>query len=182
MKHNSKRIQPQVSLIGVICRGIQLLHVGRSQITVDGTDSTEKIIEMVQKSPSTQEIRLIFIDSPTMGGFNPPNPFEIVKQTQIPVVFLPDSTPKSHIAKVYSEIFPERREQIKFLQQLPPLENLTVKVNANPTITRTIYFHAIGTDRNALKELLDHLSEFSAIPEPLRLAHIIASETKFPSK
>lgn len=177
-KDPKSTISPKISLVGVTCRGTQLLHVTRSKITVDGTDATEKILEIIRQNPYSQEIRLIFIDSPTMGGFNPPNAFTIYKQTHIPVILLPDSSPRSKICDVYRAVFPDRTDQIAYLEQLPPLENLKVEINNNPGISRIIYFHAIGIEKQELLSLFRHLSEFSAIPEPLRLAHIIASETK----
>ena len=164
-----------IPLIGVVCRGIQLLNVSKGSIQVDGTDSTKEILKMYESNPYKDEIRLIMIDSPTLGGFNPPNPFEIFEKTKIPIILLPDKKPKSVINEVYSKVFPEREEQIKFLKKLPKLESLIVYVNQDPKISREIFFHTIGITKNEIIDLLNHLSEFSAIPEPLRLAHIIAS-------
>jgi len=164
-----------ISLIGVVCRGIQLLNVSKGSIQVDGTDSTKEILKMYASNPYKDEIRLILIDSPTLGGFNPPNPFEIYERTNIPIILLPDEKPKSVISEVYSKVFPEREEQIEFLKKLPKLESLIVSINQDPNISRKIFFHTIGINKNEIIDLLNFLSEFSAIPEPLRLAHIIAS-------
>ena len=168
-------IIPKALLVGVITRGIQLLHVSFGNIEIDGTDSTEEIIRLYEENPYKNEIRLIMIDSPTLGGFNPPNPFEIYKRTKIPLILLPDKKPKSVISEVYSKVFPEREEQIKILKNLPKRESLNVSINQDPKISREIFFHSIGIAKNELVDLLNYLSEFSAIPEPLRLAHIIAS-------
>jgi len=164
-----------ISLIGVVCRGIQLLNVSKGSIQVDGTDSTKEILKMYALNPYKDEIRLILIDSPTLGGFNPPNPFEIYERNKIPIILLPDEKPKSVISEVYSKVFPEREEQIEFLKKLPKLESFTVSINQDLNISREIFFHTIGINKNEIIDLLNFLSEFSAIPEPLRLAHIIAS-------
>ena len=164
-----------IPLIGVVCRGIQLLNVSKGSIQVDGIDSTKEILKMYESNPYKNEIRLIMIDSPTLGGFNPPNPFEIYEMTRIPIILLPDKKPKSVISDVYSKVFPEREEQIEVLKKLPPLESLILSINQDPNISREIFFHAIGISKNEIVDLLNYLSEFSAIPEPLRLAHIIAS-------
>jgi len=165
----------KVPLIGVFCHGTQLIHVTRSEITVDGIDATHQILEVYKTHRFRPEIRLILIDSPTLAGFNPPNPFDIHAQTGIPVILIPSSEPKSHIAEVYAQVFPDRVETIAFLQQLPPLDSLTVHINADPHTCRKIYFHAIGTSKDEIRQVLHHLSLYSAIPEPLRLAHIFAS-------
>ena len=173
--NKNSKINPKVPLIGVVCRGIQLLNVSKGIIQVDGTDSTQEILKMYESNPYKNEIRLIMIDSPTLGGFNIPNPFEIYEKTKIPIILLPDKKPKSVIGDVYSKVFPEREEQIEVLKKLPPLESLIVSINQDPNISREIFFHVIGITKNEIVDLLNFLSEFSAIPEPLRLAHIIAS-------
>jgi hypothetical protein len=171
-----------VPLIGVFCHGTQLIHVSQSTITVDGTDATHQILEVYHNHPFRQEIRLIMIDSPTLAGFNPPNPFDIHLQTGIPVVLIPSSEPKSHIAEVYAQVFPDRTETIAFLQQLPPLESLNVHINADPHTSRMIYFHVIGASKDEIQGVLHNVSLYSAIPEPLRIAHIIASSLHLQQK
>ena len=166
---------PKISLIGVVCRGTQLLNVSKGIIQVDGTDSTQEILKMYESNPYKNEIRLIMIDSPTLGGFNLPNPFEIYEKTKIPIILLPDKKPKTLMSEIYSKVFPDRKEQIKILQKLPKLESLIVSINQDPKISREIFFHTIGITKNEIVDLLNYLSEFSAIPEPLRLAHIVAS-------
>ena len=171
---NSNKIV-KIPLIGVICRGIQLLHVSKGIIQVDGIDSTQEILKIYEENPYKNEIRLIMIDSPTLGGFNPPDPFEIYKKTQIPIILLPDKKPKTVISEIYEHVFPERNEQLKMLKKLPKLESLRVNINQDPKISREIFFHTIGITKNEIADLLNYLSEYSAIPEPLRLAHIVAS-------
>jgi uncharacterized protein len=169
----------EIPIIGVVCRGLQLIHVSQSKIHVDGKDSTKVIIDLFLKNPYKNEIRLIMIDSPTLGGFNPVNPFEINSQTEIPVILIPDSSPKEPMFKIYEKIFPDRREEIKWLKNLPPIEKIKLNVNANPSIQREIFFHAIGINREEIIELLQNLCHYSATPEPLRLAHLIASKSNY---
>ena len=57
-------------LVGVIYRGGKFLDgVLRTEVTIDGTDSTEKVAEMVCKS-KYKDIRVIMID----GGRRPAGP------------------------------------------------------------------------------------------------------------
>ncbi len=172
---NNSDFIPKTPLVGVTTRGIQLLHLSYGTIEIDGVDSTDEIIRLYEENPYKNEIRLIMIDSPTLGGFNPPNPFEIYEKTKIPVILLPDKKPKTIISEIYGQVFPERNEQIEVLKKLPKLESLIVSINQDPNISREIFFHTIGITKNEIIDLLNHLSEYSAIPEPLRLAHIAAS-------
>ncbi|MHA1585357.1 MAG: hypothetical protein ACTSWL_08885, partial [Promethearchaeota archaeon] len=52
---NESESIPKVKLIGVVCRGCQLLHVSQSFITVDGVDSTREIIRHYMENPYRKE-------------------------------------------------------------------------------------------------------------------------------
>jgi len=56
--------------VGVIYRGGKFLDgVLRTEVTIDGTDSTEKIAEMVCRS-KYKDIRVIMLDGLGFAGFN----------------------------------------------------------------------------------------------------------------
>ncbi len=164
------------SLVGVITKGLQLLHVTRSNIEIDGRDATNRILEVYDQNPHHQEIQAILIDSPTMGGFNIPDVFLIHQRTNLPVILIPSNPPTQSIVTVYQSLFPDRDKEIKILSKLPPISSIEVCVNVTPEITKLLYFHAIGIESPDIVEFLQYTTHFSAIPEPLRLAHLIASE------
>jgi endonuclease V-like protein UPF0215 family len=173
--HNGPKCRIRIPLVGVVCKGLQLIHVGKTDVEVDGLDSTEKIIELYQRCPFKLEIRLIMIDSPTVAAFNIVDPFRIHQETGVPVLLLPDSRPRGSIVDVYSKVFPDRNSQIEILQNLPPLDQLELEIHSDPNIKGSIYFHVIGAKKEDIAPVLIHLAEYSLVPEPLRLAHLLAS-------
>jgi endonuclease V-like protein UPF0215 family len=164
-----------IPLVAVACKGLQLVHVSRTHVEVDGLDSTEKIIDLFHNNPFRLEIRLIMIDSPTVAGFNIVDPEKIFRETETPVLLLPDSPPNGAIHDVYSHVFPNRTAQIDVLKRLPHLESMEISIKTDPHIHGTIYFHIIGATKEEIRPVLIYLAEYSLIPEPLRLAHVIAS-------
>ncbi|TFH27013.1 MAG: DUF99 family protein [Promethearchaeota archaeon] len=166
----------KTSLIGVITKGLQLLHVTRSCIEIDGRDATDCILEVYNHNPHHHEIQAILIDSPTMGGFNIPDVFAIHQRTNLPVILIPSHPPTQSIVAVYRSVFPDREHEIQILTKLPPISSIEVRVNCTPEITKLLYFHAIGVEFSDIVEFLQYTTHFSAIPEPLRLAHLIASQ------
>jgi len=167
-----------VQLVGVTCKGTQLLHVGHHPIEVDGTDDTNAVLALFEESPFNHEIKLILINSPTVGGFNIINPQKIYDRIQMPMVFLSENRPTSNIAEVYTKVFPDRTEQITTLKNLTALEELTVPIVSNPKVSGKVYYYNYGITNQEIKPILLALGLHSAIPEPLRLAHIIASTFK----
>lgn len=168
----------ETDLVGVITKGLQLMHVSSTKVTVDGDDSTERILEIFRSNPFRNEIRLIMIDSPCVAGFNIPNPFIIHEKTQVPVLLIPSNPPTHTISHVFEKVFPYRKKELKVLQNLPPLESIEVNVNISPNLTKLVCFHPIGTSKSEVADLLQFLTHYSAVPEPLRLAHLIASQLK----
>lgn len=164
-----------VQLIGVTCKGNQLLHVSHHPIEVDGTDATAAVLALYKKTPFNPEIKLILINSPTVGGFNIINPKPIFDQIHVPIVFLSENRPTSKIAEVYAKIFPNRSEQISTLQSLNTIEELAIPIITNPKIIGRVYYYIFGATNQEIKPVLLALSLYSAVPEPLRLAHVIAS-------
>ncbi|RLI64355.1 MAG: hypothetical protein DRO88_07515 [Promethearchaeia archaeon] len=185
-KSDLMRYRPQVDpdsshmtdLIGVITKGLQLMHVSSTRITVDGSDSTTKILELIQSNPYRNEIKLILIDSPCVAGFNIPNPFIIYEKTQIPILLIPSNHPTHIIGDVFEKVFPNRLDELVVLKNLPPLETLNVKVNISPELSKNVCFHPIGISKSEVIDLLHFLTHYSSVPEPLRLAHLIASRFK----
>jgi endonuclease V-like protein UPF0215 family len=175
-KARSKDHPPKiVQLISVSCKGSQLLYVGHHPIEVDGIDATSAVIALFEDSPFKHEIKLILINSPTVGGFNIINPRQIFDRTKVPIVFLSENRPTSNISEVYTKVFPDRLEQISTLQNLTILEELTVPIITNPKITGKVYYYIYGATNQEIKPVLLALGMHSALPEPLRLAHIIAA-------
>lgn len=176
---NSQSTPKYTPLVAVVTKGLQLMHVSQNTIEVDGQDATQKILRLVDHNPYLKELQLILIDSPTLGGFNIPDPFYISKQLSLPVLLVPSSTPNVQIpiSQVYQQVFPQRKKEQSILNNLPSLESLTIRINTSPNLTKTIYFHAIGISVEELGEILQYITHYSAVPEPLRLAHLIASST-----
>ena len=179
---NSSTKDTQVDLIGVVFRGHQLLHVSQSKITVDGTDSTEAILQQVNLNPHRRELRLILVDSPTLAGFNVVNYQLLWEELKLPIVLMPEEKPRERMVKVFSKVFPQRAKQIARLEKLSELESMEVRINNTPEIAKKIYFHPVGIETRHLREIFHYLTNVSSVPEPLRVAHIIASRSRYPPK
>src|SRR3989344_402165 len=77
----------KVFVIGTVFRGGTLLDgILSTKVNVDGSNSTKKIIEMVNKSKFKPQLRCIFLDGIAVGGFNIIDIQELNKQTKLPVI------------------------------------------------------------------------------------------------
>ncbi|MGB9635170.1 MAG: DUF99 family protein [Candidatus Micrarchaeia archaeon] len=80
-----RRGNKKVAIIGVVMRYNKIEDVLRSEVSVDGDDSTDSIIEMLCKKYESQG-KLIMIHSITVGGLNIVDIDKVSSRLRCPVV------------------------------------------------------------------------------------------------
>ena len=158
----------RVMLIGTVFRGGTWLDgVLRTYITGDGKDSTEKIIQMVNKTRHKDQIGVIMLDGITFGGFNLANIKEIFSKTGIPVIVIMRKFPDFGKIKKALMRFEDHEKRWNFVLDAGTVYKIE---NKEP-----IYIQINGIDLEDAKEIVDLSITRSAIPEPIRVAHLIAA-------
>ena len=158
----------KVMLIGTIFRGGTWLDgVLRTYISGDGDDSTEKIIKMVNNTRHKDQIGVIMLDGITFGGFNVVNIKEIFNKTGIPVIIIIRKFPNFEKIKKALMRFEDFEERWNFIQEAGTVYKIE---NKEP-----IYIQIYGIDLKDATEIVHLSTTRSAIPEPIRVAHLIAA-------
>ena len=80
LKSNSKKTQ----LIGVVCQGTRMVSVKKTEIEIDGTDATEKLIDLVRQNK--EHVQFILTHTITFGGFNLINLSRIYAELEKPII------------------------------------------------------------------------------------------------
>ena len=165
---DSALINEKVTIIGTFFRGGgQLDGIMRSEVTKDGMDATESITTMVRNSKHYGQIKVIMLDGVTFGGFNPVDITHIFEKTKIPVIVCMRSCPDFDKIKLALDNLPEKEIRWKIIQQAGKI----YKTNSdNP-----IFFQVCGIDKDTALEIIRISSTHSNIPEPLRVAHLVAT-------
>ena len=158
----------KVMLIGTVFRGgIWLDGVLRTYITGDGEDSTEKIIHMVNKTRHKDQIGVIMLDGITFGGFNLVNIKKIFEKTGVPVIVIMRKFP--NFEKIKKALLRFDDHEKRWSSILDAGEVFKIE-NKEP-----IYIQISGLDLDDAKEIVALSITRSAIPEPIRVAHLIAT-------
>jgi len=155
-------------LIGVIFRGGQFLDgLLKTEVEIDGEDATEKIIEKILKTKH-KDLRVVMLDGITVAGFNTVNIKDIYDKTGLPVIVInrekPDLEKFTETLKNMSN--PEKR--LKAVNDAGPICSMSVK-------NKRVYFQFFGIKKDDVEEIIKTTSTMSLIPEPLRVAHLIAN-------
>ncbi|MDI6643809.1 MAG: DUF99 family protein [Methanobacteriaceae archaeon] len=162
------RTSGEVMLIGTVFRGGTWLDgVLRTEISIDGSDSTDKIVKMICSSRNKDQLGVIMLDGITFGGFNIVNIKQIFEKTEVPVIVVMRKFPNfERIKKALKrfENWKKRWQRILEAGKVYKFDN-----------DETIYFQICGIGLEDAKEILKISTTRSAIPEPIRAAHIIAA-------
>ena len=165
-----------VDVVGIVFRGGYWLDgVMRTEIEVDGLDATEKIASMIIESPHYKQLRIIMLSGITFAGFNVVDIKELYSKTSLPVIALTRNLPKMEEIKQALENLPEKEKRWKAILNAGEIFEVQTREGEEP-----IYMQIAGIEREDAEKIVKITSTRSNIPEPLRVAHIIASGlTKF---
>jgi len=158
-------------LIGTVFRGGQWLDgVLRAHIDVDGTDATQRIIEMVNKSRHKGQLRVIMVDGVTFAGFNVVDIQEIFRQTGLPVIVVSRKRPDFPKVKKALKNLLDWQERWRMLQAAGKIYQVRSRPRAAP-----VCIQVAGIERSDAEQIVKLTSTRSLVPEPLRVAHLIAT-------
>ena len=153
-----------VAVIGAVFRGGSFLDgVLSTKARIDGNNATKKIIEMINKCKFKPQLQCIFLDGIAVGGFNIIDVKELSKKTKLPVIVIIRKNP--NIKKIKETLIKiNKKDKIKLIEKAGSV----VPVNK-------IYVQITGLSIEKAKEILEITCTRSLIPEPVRIAHLIAS-------
>jgi hypothetical protein len=165
---DSALINDKVTIIGAFFRGGgQLDGILRSEITKDGMDATGIIIRMIKKSKYYSQIRVIMLDGVTYAGFNPIDLKNLYDETNIPVIVFMRSCPDFEKIRLALEHLPETEKRWDIIRRAGRIYKIAQE---NP-----VFIQLCGIDKDSAVGIVRMTSTHSNIPEPLRVAHLIAT-------
>jgi len=165
---DSPLIHEKVTIIGVFFRGgDQLDGILRNEITKDGMDATEVFIRMINGSKYHTQIRVILLDGVTYAGFNPVDITNLFKETGVPVISFMRSCPDLDKIKLALTNLPDAEKRWDIIQRAGKIYKIK---QDNP-----VFMQLCGLDKESAVKIIRMTSTNSNIPEPLRVAHLIAT-------
>lgn len=154
----------EVLIVGTIFRGGSFIDgIISTKVTVDGDDSTDKIAEMINKCKFKPQLQVIILDGIAVGGFNIIDVEELNKKTKLPVIIVMRNYPDlKKIKDVLKKL--NKENKAKLLKKAGKVH----KINK-------IHIQIYGIDLETAKDILKISCTRSYLPEPIRVAHLIAS-------
>jgi endonuclease V-like protein UPF0215 family len=160
----------EVIVVGVIFRGGNFLDgVLRTYVVVDGLDATEKLSKMINSSRHKNQLKVIMLDGITLGGFNIVDLKELYNETKIPIIVINRKMPDlKSIKKALEKNFLDFEKRWKMILNAGKIKQLKLE-------KFSIYYQNIGLEDEEAEEIIILSTKHAQIPEPLRVAHLIAT-------
>jgi len=156
-------------VIGVIMRGGEYLEsVLRRHIIIDGNDSTFVCKDMIKKTRHRKQLKAMLLDGIALGGFNVVNIKEVYESTNLPVITITRDKPNFEKIKVALQKNFDDWEHRLALMKNGKIYKVETKYNP-------IYVKCTGIDIGEAKEIIKISTIRGVVPEPIRVAHLIAS-------
>ena len=162
-----KTLGSKANLAAVVCGGTRFEGMLWGEISKDGMDSTDRIVELVGQSKFHAQLHLVLLDGITFGGANVVDLQEVNEQLQLPVVAVMRRSPNMDQFRGVLDRLPESDERWRRTQaagEIHQTENWT--------------FQCVGEEPAVIDRALSQLTDTGKVPEALRIAHLIGSAIK----
>lgn len=178
-----------VLLVGVVCSGTRVDGIVSGRIRRDGADATRKMIDLVRRSQFGQHLQAVMLQGIAVGGFNVVDIHGLSKALHIPVLVVVRRPPD--MAAVHRALFSETpttpRPRVagaarkwKLIQSAGELELLgpsrrsLKRASGLLTSGPKLWIQRAGLSLEDARRVVAATTLHGNIPEPLRVAHLIA--------
>ncbi len=164
------RSEGKAPVVGVVFRGGDFLDgVYKIDVKIDGMDATDVLIKIINQSKHKEQLRVIMLNGITIGGFNIINISTLYEKTGLPVIAINRKMPNLKNIKTALQNFDDFEERWKCVEEAGKIHKMKIEKNKN------IYYQFKGLKQTEAESIIRLSCTRSLIPEPLRVAHLIAS-------
>lgn len=160
-----KRGQSRVLVVGVVTRGaLDVEGVVSCFVRKDGFDSTAALSRLVRGTKHYKQLRVIMLQGSTLAGFNVVDCNALHKRTGIPVICILRRQPDATAVENAVRKLPNAAKRLALLEKNGPIRSY-----------KKLFFQSFGISDAEAQRVIDATLRRSNVPEPVRLAHLVAS-------
>jgi endonuclease V-like protein UPF0215 family len=153
-----------VRVVGAVCARTRLDGVLSTTVRRDGSNATDRLIELVRTSRFQAHIRAVLLQGIALAGFNVVDLERLARALEIPVLVVVRKQPRLQMVRsALLERTAGGAEKWRLIEKHGPLERCGA-----------LWIQRVDLTLREAGELLAATTSHGNIPEPLRLAHIIA--------
>jgi endonuclease V-like protein UPF0215 family len=160
----SREQRGDVLLVGAVCARTRLDGVLCGKVRRDGRNATARMIELICASQFSRLVRAVLLQGIAVAGFNVVDVRELHRRLGVPVLAVSRRRPDypSIRQALFSRVRGARRKW------------RLIQAAGEPERLGAVYVQRAGIGREDALALLEATTLHGNLPEPLRLAHLIA--------
>ena len=165
-----RKDQEYSTLAGVVMRSDLVIDgFANNKLRVSGSDATSATLGLFTKL-HRNDVNAIMISGSVLSLYNVLDIDKIHKELMIPVIALSFSRSRSNLAENIRARFPETvaRKKIILLDKLGKSDRIRLSTGYE------VFVRSAGLDAEVGKKLLDRFTLQGSIPEPIRVARLLA--------
>jgi uncharacterized protein len=153
-----------VPVVGAVFAGNRLEGVLIDRVRRDGANSARTLIHMIRGSKFAQHLQLVMLQGIALAGFNVVDVFRLHRELQLPVLVIARREPDMAAVKsaLLNRVAGGRRKW-SIIERLGLMEQAA-----------GVFVQCIGISLSDAAKIIQRFAIHSSIPEPLRVAHLIA--------
>ncbi len=159
----------QSLVVGALVRVPSYLEaVMKTSVTVDGADSTERLVEMVSRSRYKEQIKVIMLDGIALAGFNVVDIAAVHESLGLPVLTVTRDRPDlKAIQGALKDHFDDWKRRYELVSRF--------ELRELPTSSKPLYAAGVGLEWREFQQLVSSSTVRGVLPEPIRVAHLVAA-------
>ncbi len=160
----SRNYRGDVLIVGTVFSGLRLDGVLSGKVRRDGSNSTRILIQLVTASRFAPQVQVILLQGIAFAGFNVVDIHQLYAKLEVPVVVVARKQPDFDAIRdaLLKKVTGGKRKWM-LIQRLGKMEH-----------AGEVFIQRAGITIDDANNLIKRLAVNGALPEPLRMAHIIA--------
>jgi len=161
-----KGVTKKALLAAVLFRGLKIEDVAFRRITVDGLDATERAATILAR----WDFDAAMLAGLSFAGFNVIDPTVLLKEFSKPIIIVSRTKPDNKAVKrALIRHFKDWRKRWEVFEKVGPIQKVAVFAEKAP-----LYFEVVGAEVEWASGLITSFAVCGRVPEPLRVARLIA--------
>ena len=153
-----------VQVVGTVFSGLRLDGVLCGRIRRDGANATRRLAGLVGASKFAPQVQLVMLQGIALGGFNVVDIHELSGLLEVPVLVVARRAPRVEaIRDALLARVPGGRRKWALIERAGPMEPLG-----------GVFVQRAGISFEAAGRVVRRFAVYGNVPEPLRVAHLIA--------
>jgi hypothetical protein len=161
----ARELRGDVMLVGAVCARTRLDGVLRGSVRRDGRNAASTMQAMIERSQFRASLQAVLLQGIAVAGFNVVDVRALHEALGLPVLVVARRQPDlASIRRALYARVPGAARKWRLIEAAGPMEPV-----------RGIYVQRLGLTREQAETLLRATTLHGKLPEPIRLAHLIAS-------